>query len=151
MSKSVHSPLFRVTFDDRVVPLFPSSLVRVVPSSFPDQSVVGFLLDPFSWSVLSSPSSLLQSDVIHQSVYELIHSEDRVELQKQLSLLLATGGSSAGAISAATAATRMSQHDSFPSGKITIPWNWTARVLTAACRILNWSWNTDWKTKKSYR
>lgn len=26
----------------------------------------------------------MQSDIIHQSVYELVHSEDREELQKQL-------------------------------------------------------------------
>ena len=30
----------------------------------------------------------LQSDVIHQSVYELVHSEDREELQRQLGILL---------------------------------------------------------------
>ena len=30
---------------------------------------------------------LLQSDVIHQSVYELVHSEDREELQRQLGIL----------------------------------------------------------------
>ena len=29
-------------------------------------------------------TSLFQSDVIHQSVYELVHSEDREELQRQL-------------------------------------------------------------------
>ena len=28
--------------------------------------------------------SLFQSDIIHQSVYELVHSEDREELQRQL-------------------------------------------------------------------
>jgi hypothetical protein len=27
---------------------------------------------------------LCQSDVVHQSVYELVHSEDREELQRQL-------------------------------------------------------------------
>lgn len=27
---------------------------------------------------------LLQSDIVHQSVYELVHSEDREELQRQL-------------------------------------------------------------------
>lgn len=28
--------------------------------------------------------SIFQSDIVHQSVYELVHSEDREELQKQL-------------------------------------------------------------------
>lgn len=28
--------------------------------------------------------SILQSDIVHQSVYELVHSEDREELQRQL-------------------------------------------------------------------
>lgn len=27
---------------------------------------------------------MLQSDIVHQSVYELVHSEDREELQRQL-------------------------------------------------------------------
>lgn len=29
-------------------------------------------------------SNFLQSDIVHQSVYELVHSEDREELQRQL-------------------------------------------------------------------
>lgn len=33
---------------------------------------------------LSVFSGHLQSDVVHQSVYELVHSEDREELQRQL-------------------------------------------------------------------
>jgi hypothetical protein len=53
------------------------------------------------------PFSSLQSDVIHQSVYELIHSEDRVELQKQLSWLGSPASSNA----------RINQHDSFLTGK----------------------------------
>eukprot|EP00073_Rattus_norvegicus_P047366 XP_017449539.1 PREDICTED: aryl hydrocarbon receptor isoform X1 [Rattus norvegicus] len=36
------------------------------------------------WQDLQEGEFLLQSDVIHQSVYELIHTEDRAEFQRQL-------------------------------------------------------------------
>ena len=36
------------------------------------------------YTVCSTNSLNFQSDVIHHSVYELVHSEDREELQKQL-------------------------------------------------------------------
>ncbi|OQV18461.1 Aryl hydrocarbon receptor [Hypsibius exemplaris] len=68
-----------------------------------------------------------QSDVIHQSVYELIHSEDRVELQKQLSWL--------GSPSAAAAhhpGSRMNPHDAFSSDNF----QHLERSLTARFRCL---------------
>lgn len=34
--------------------------------------------------MVNSFYSILQSDIVHQSVYELVHSEDREELQRQL-------------------------------------------------------------------
>lgn len=40
-------------------------------------------LPPFP-SSFCSPRPLPQSDIVHQSVYELVHSEDREELQRQL-------------------------------------------------------------------
>jgi len=41
---------------------------------------------------------VFQSDIVHQSVYELVHSEDREELQRQLlwNSFLPTDGSAAG-------------------------------------------------------
>lgn len=38
----------------------------------------------FLFTLTSTRNSQLQSDIVHQSVYELVHSEDREELQRQL-------------------------------------------------------------------
>ena len=59
--------------------------------SQPFQALNGFLmiLDCngelfFSTHTIETYLGFHQSDVIHQSVYELVHSEDREELQRQL-------------------------------------------------------------------
>ena len=46
-------------------------------------------------SLISFPF-FFQSDVIHQSVYELVHSEDREELQRQLTWSSFLGSEEAG-------------------------------------------------------
>uniref|UniRef100_A0A182LXX4 PAS fold-3 domain-containing protein n=1 Tax=Anopheles culicifacies TaxID=139723 RepID=A0A182LXX4_9DIPT len=56
----------------------------LVPHSGSDETYRARDFTSYDHSFIVDSDMFLQSDIIHQSVYELVHSEDREELQKQL-------------------------------------------------------------------
>uniref|UniRef100_A0A182J6J6 BHLH domain-containing protein n=1 Tax=Anopheles atroparvus TaxID=41427 RepID=A0A182J6J6_ANOAO len=56
----------------------------LVPHSVSEESYRARDFTSYDHSFIVDSDMFLQSDIIHQSVYELVHSEDREELQKQL-------------------------------------------------------------------